>query len=283
MNKPIQADVVRAQVRELPSLPKAIHEVTLALNDDNLCLETFSRKLAIDPALVTRILRAANSPFYGMSGTIGSVQDAVRLVGLRTVGSILTTAAIVHTIAPPSCNGFRFREFWDHSLATAICSQELARACGTSPGVAFTAGLLHDIGQLALATYYPSEFGAAIAFSKEHDCPMYEAERSVLGITHCEVGAWIAEHWHFSADVLAAIGKHHGPPAPTGASADLTDIVHCADGIVYALDLGSADSALVPPLQASAWQRLQLPADAHLQIFARVESGFHDLRDALVG
>jgi putative nucleotidyltransferase with HDIG domain len=283
MTKSIQADVVRAQVRELPSLPKAIHEITLALHDDNLCLDSFTRKLAIDPALVTRILRSANSPFYGMSGTIGSIQDAVRLVGLRTVGAMLTTAAIVHTIAPPSCNGFKFRQFWDHSLATAICSQELARGCGVSPSISFTAGLLHDIGQLALATYYPTEFGTALAFSKENDCPMYEAERSVLGISHSEVGAWIAEHWHFSTDVVAAIRKHHDPLETSGAKSDLTDIVHCADGVVYALDLADADGALVPPLLPAAWERLQLSAEVHLQIFERVESSFHGLRDALVG
>jgi putative nucleotidyltransferase with HDIG domain len=282
MSTAIQAEVVMARVRELPSLPKAIHEITLALNDENLCLESFTRKVAIDPALVTRILRAANSPFYGMSGTIGSVQDAVRLIGLRTVGAMLTTAAIVHSIAPPSCNGFRFREFWDHSLATAICSQELARGCGASPSVAFTAGLLHDIGQLALATYYPRELGAALAYCQDDDCPMYEAERRMLGITHSEVGAWIATHWHFSDDVVAAIRQHHDPLAAGAPKADLADIVHCADGIVCALDIGGVENCIVPPLQPAAWERLQLSPDVYLQLFERVEAGFHGLRDALV-
>jgi len=197
----INDDEVRARVRELPALPKAVHEVALALNDENLRLDVFARKIAIDPAMVTKILRAANSPFYGMSGSISSVHDAIRLVGLRTVGALFTTAAIMHSIAPPSHEGFHFRDFWEHSLATAICSQELASGCGYSQNLAFTAGLLHDIGRLALATYYPRELASAIAFAQDRDCPLFEAERRILGIRHCEVGAWIAAHWHFSNEV----------------------------------------------------------------------------------
>jgi putative nucleotidyltransferase with HDIG domain len=283
MNTAINAEDVRARVRELPALPKAVHEIMQAINDENLALEAFARKIAIDPAMVTKILRAANSPFYGISGSIGSVHDAVRLIGLRTVGALLTTAAVMHSIAPPACEGFDFHGFWEHSLGTAICSQELARECESSQTLAFTAGLLHDIGRLALATYYPRELASAIAFAKERDCALHEAERCVLGIGHPEVGAWIAAHWHFADLVVEAIRQHHDPAGDHRATAlALADIVHSADGIAHALDLTRTAGDLVPPLQLAAWERLQLAPEFYLQLFERTEAGYEGLRDVLI-
>jgi putative nucleotidyltransferase with HDIG domain len=232
--------------------------------------------------MAAKILRAANSSFYGMCGTIGSVQDAVRLIGLRSVGALVTTAALLHSIAPPSCRGFDFRVFWEHSLATAICSRELARECGYSESVAFTAGLLHDIGRLALATYYPSEFASAIERAADRDCLLLDAETSLLGIGHAEVGASIATHWNFADVVSEAIRDHHAPAQDNYAGpVALADIVHTADGIVHALDLTHVANDLVPPLQLAAWTRLRLGADCFPGLFERTKAGFIGLRESL--
>ncbi len=283
MNTAIDCDDVRARVRELPALPRAVHEIILALNNEDLRVDALARKVAVDPALVTKILRAANSSFYGMSGRIASVQDAIRLVGLRTVSALFTTAAVMRSIAPPSCEGFDFQGFWEHSLGAAICSQELALGCAYPQTLAFTAGLIHDVGRLALAAYYPRELAASIAFAKDQDCLLVEAERRVLGIGHCEVGAWIAAHWHFSDEVIEAIGHHHEPVQTQGATAPtLADIVHTANGIVHALDLVHVAGGLVPRLQLGAWERLNLAPESYLPLFERTERAFHGLRDSLI-
>jgi putative nucleotidyltransferase with HDIG domain len=279
----IDSDDVRTRVRELPALPTAVHEVILALNDEDLPLDVLARKIAVDPALVTKILRAANSPFYGMSGRVGSVHDAVRLIGLRTVSALFTTAAVMRSIAPPSCEGFDFHCFWEHSLGTAICSQELALGCGYPQPLAFTAGLIHDVGRLALAAYYPRELASSIAFAKDRDCPEFEAEHTVLGVGHCEIGAWIAAHWNFSEEVIEAIRQHHEPGKTQSAKpATLADIVHTADGIVHALDLVHVAGGLVPRLQLGAWERLNLAPESYLSLFERTETSFYGLRDALI-
>jgi putative nucleotidyltransferase with HDIG domain len=282
MTQTISADDVRARVRELPELPQAVHEIRQALRDENLGLEAFAGKLTVDPAIVARILRAANSSFYGMSGCIRSVRDAVHLIGLRSVGSLVTTAALLHSLVPPKCRGFDFMAFWEHSLATAVCSQELARAAGQSEAVAFTAGLLHDIGRLALATYYPREFAMAIDYAREHDCLMLEAETRVLGIGHAQVGAWIAAHWNFAEPVSQAIAYHHTPPGNDfAAPATLADVVHTADGIVHALDLTQEHREMVPPLQLAAWARLRLGDTCFPALFERTQDGFDSLRACL--
>jgi putative nucleotidyltransferase with HDIG domain len=278
----ISVESVRARVLELPRIPAVVHEIASALQDDDIGLDALSKVVAFDPAMVAKVLRAANSPFYGMSGSISNIQDAVRLIGLRTVGTLLTTTAIMHSIAAPNCQGFNFQRFWEHSLATAICSQELARCNGYSQSTAFTAGLIHDIGRLALATYYPGELSAAIAYASGRDCSLVHAEHAVLGIGHPEVGGWIGRHWHFADMVIGAIERHHAPESHGGSSVHaLADIVHAADGIVHALDLTHLDAEQVPLLDPSSWVRLGIDSVRFPQIFERTQSGFEALRDSL--
>jgi putative nucleotidyltransferase with HDIG domain len=274
---------VQQRVQELPALAKAVQEVVRALNDDDLDLEAIARRIAVDPAMVSKILRAANSPFYGVSGHVGSVHHAVRLIGVRTAGTLVTAASIMRTVSAPSGAGFDFHRFWAHSLATAVCSQELARGCRYPATAAFLAGLLHDIGQVALATYYPQEFATAMLRSHERDCPLYQAEDEVLSLNHAQVGAWIAEHWHFTSDVSQAIGAHHIPGAASETGlATAADIVHVADGIVHALDLLAAPGELVPPLEVPAWQRLGIQPEGFQRVFERTVSTFEALRQALI-
>lgn len=286
MNATISSEDVRARVQALPMLPEVLQDLMFAVRDDDLHLDDFSRKLAVDPALTAKILRVANSAFYGMSGSIASVQDAARLIGLRTIKTLLMAKTAVSRLQRPSCNGFDFRRFWEQSLATAICAQELARKIGFSEGQAFTAGLIHDIGSLALASYYPNQYSALLAAARSRDCPVVEAERTELGTDHCQVGAWIAEHWRFADAVAAAIRAHHDPVGhgigESTGSTSLADIVHAADGIVHALDLHGSEDDLVPLLQLPSWERLGLAPDAYLVVFANTESTFREMRHAVL-
>ena len=283
MNAIIEAEDVKARVQELPPLPQVMREIVEALNDDDLSLDVVARRIAVDPALVAKILRVANSAFYGVSGSVGDVGDAVRLIGLRTVGIIVSAAGILQTIPPPSCAAFDFKRFWAHSIAVAICSQELASACGCSTTVAFAAGLLHDIGQLALATHYPLELTAATHLARDRDCPRYEAEKDILGFDHGEVGAWLAAHWRLTDSVCEAIRRHHDPGGEDcAAPATLTDIVHAADGIVHALDLLRLPHEQVPRLQLCAWQRLPLGPESFLRVFQRTVHSFDAMCRALL-
>jgi len=278
----IDPDDVRERVQDLPKLPQAVEEIACALVDENLRLDDFAHKIAIDPAIVARILRAANSPFYGMSGSIDNVHDAVRLIGLRTIATLLTAASVLRATAPLKCEGFDFQCFWEHSLATAICAQEVAHAAGQSQSVAFTAGLVHDIGKLVLATYYPQECGAAMRLTVARDCEMHDAEVASLGIGHAEVGGWIAQHWNFAESVCEAIRHHHGPPEGAGLQVSAVDVVHAADGIVHALDLVRDKAETVPRLQLSSWERLHLDAVRFEDLARRTEDGYAAICHALM-
>ncbi len=272
MTMQVNSNELRQRVRDLAAMPQVVHEVLAAMRDAGVSIDAVAARVGHDPALVARTLRVANSPFYGLAGRIGSIRDALRVVGLRRLGTVLMAASVSDCFPPPACRGFVFKSFWGHSFATAICAQALAAACHLDEGSAFTAGLLHDIGRLVLATYYPRQLEAAIADAQLRDVAPLDGERAVLALDHCEVGAWVAAHWHFADVVVDAIGHHHEPPPRDAAAAPtLGDLIHVADGIAHALDLTREPDEMVPPMALGAWTRLGLQPEAFLTVFTHTE------------
>ncbi len=140
---------------------------------------------------------------------------------------------------------------------------------------AIVTALLHDVGRLVVDSHYPLEAAQAIAWAEEHDMPHSEAEHTLLGIDHTELGEWVCRHWRFSSDVVEAIAGHHRPP-PAGP-VSLIDVVHVADAITHALDIAGAATEAVPGVNPMAWARLNLHEDDLPALLASIESEFNDL------
>lgn len=272
--RPDAATVAR-KVRDLPALPNALAEVLSALRQDNLHIARCAALIEHDQALCGRTLRLANSPFYGMSGRVGTMRDAIQLLGLGTVATLMSTALLSTGFDPGRCAGFDYRCFLRHSFAVSVAARELARAGGEDEHEAGLAGLLHDVGQLALATYFPAELSAALALARSADCEVAAAERGLLNLDHAEVGAIVARHWCFPAAMALAIGQHHivERAGLAGGTSVLSDTVHVADVIAHALNVTHESDAQVPPVSLQAWHRLGLSRLPMAAIFAAVESG----------
>ncbi|MBI3368004.1 MAG: HDOD domain-containing protein [Burkholderiales bacterium] len=150
------------------------------------------------------------------------------------------------------------------------------------PELAFTAGLLHDIGLLALATYFPDELSAALAHSRAEDRSLDQVERPLLGCAHAEIGAAIVSHWRLPAELCDAVRHHHGPPAaPGNAPSTLADVVHVADAVAHGLDLVGVPDEAVPETLLPSWNRLALAAAPWQRIFSHTEEGVELLCEAL--
>jgi putative nucleotidyltransferase with HDIG domain len=269
---------LRRRVTALPALPQAALEALAALRDDELDAEHCAEPITRDPALAGRTLRLANSAFYGVPGRVGSVQDAVRMLGRRTLDTLITAATLSSQFQAAQAPGFAFDEFWRHALGTAIAARALAREAQLDADVAFTAGLLHDIGRLALATYYPAELAHAVAQAAEHDEPLCAVEWRLLGVDHADLGALIAAQWQLPPAVVQAIRAHHGLGADARGGPSLAQVVHLADAVTHALDLSQSAGEMVPELSPSAWQP---PAEQLLAVFDETERSVHTLCEAL--
>lgn len=273
---------LRERVNSLPVLPQAVIEALRILRIDGASADDCAERISHDQALAACTLRLANSAFYGMAGRVATIRQAHDVLGRRTLGALLATAAVSTQFSPGSGSGFDFESFWRQALGTAVAAQGLAIETGADDEQAFIAGLLHDIGRLALATYFAESLAAAVALARSQDLPLLLAERQLLGVDHAEVGALIASHWHFPAAVVAAI-LDHPAPGRDGAhpAALLTALVHVANAIVHALDLDGAEDEAVPVLSAAAWDQLGLSPAQVLRVFERIETGVEALSQAL--
>jgi len=267
------------KLRELPSLPQVIIDLQAAMSREDVSIDAIAETVSLDQALAAKALRVANCSFYGVPGRVVSIRQAIGMLGLRSVSTVLTIAAVSQSIPRPSCPGFEMERYWRHSVAVALCARNIARTLRLDADVAFTAGLLHDLGRLALASQLPASLAEALRLRDELDCTMLEAERATLGTDHAVLGSQVAARWHFGPAIVDAIRLHHEPPASSQAT--MMDVIHIADGMAHALDLAGDPSEMVPPLDPAAWNRTGLTEGQMLLILEGTETEVDGLCEAL--
>ena len=261
----------------LPSLPEVVNYLIRALNDEAANLETLAQHINSDPAIVARLLAAANSASSGTSKRVGSVSQAFMLLGADRIANIVLASALIYRYDTHT-SGFNARLLWQHSLGVATCARVLAEQTGIDPELAFTSGLLHDIGQLLMYTASPTHFLQALDRHLNEDIPLFIAERAVFGYDHCDAGRVLASTWKLPTDIIDAIGAHH---EPDGFSSEIGNLIHIGECMSHALDLGEIPSNRVPDLSELACANLGLSWPKFANHFAEIEARFDDFRVSL--
>jgi putative nucleotidyltransferase with HDIG domain len=225
-----------ANVKNLPPVPHAALKLVSLLDQPGVSNSEVVQALRCDNVLTAKLLRACNSPYFGLAEPVSSVDQAVFVLGHQQILHIVLTLAFGSTMVVP-LPGYAVEasELWRHSLITAIAGETIANDLvdlNVDPPVAFTVGLLHDIGKLVLGQTLTPEVQAEIRARVEHgQQSRSEAEKAVLGTDHSEVGALLLQNWHLSDDVVEAVAHHHQPvlkPRPR-----LSVVTHLANGIAH--------------------------------------------------
>lgn len=271
-----------AWASDLPALPAALLDLLALVGSEDVDIDELCARISVDMALTAKVLRLANSAFYGGRGAVTSVDAAMARVGLRMVKGIVGAAAASSTIKPPVCRGFDFIAFWRHGVATATAAQMLAFSVGADPSTAFTSGLLYRIGQLVLAAQVPVEFAETIAHRVANGGDALLIERAVLGVDHAVVGARIATHWRLPAAIVEALSQQDGPLA-RGQTPTLGQIASAADRLIEAFETGTdpavagagiaADAWAVAGAQAAFWPRTALDASRQAEAISSALTG----------
>jgi putative nucleotidyltransferase with HDIG domain len=261
----------------LPSLPEVVAYLIRALDDENANLETLADQVNSDPAIVARLLAAANSVSSGLSKRVHSAGQALLLLGADRVANIVLASSLIYRY-DERASGFSAALFWRHSLGVAICARALAEQTGIKPEPAFIGGLLHDIGRLLMHTASPGHVLEVLDRRQRDDAPLVAAERAVFGYDHCEAGRVLASAWELPPDIADAIAAHH---EPDGASREVCDLVHIGECLSHALDLGEIAPNRVPDLSELACARLGLSWPKFASRFAEIEARFDNFRLAL--
>lgn len=252
-------------LQRLPPFPQAAARALEELGSDSVDFTRIDHVIGSDPILTARILRIANSPFYGLPGKIAAIRDACMLTGTPTLRNLIVASVAMSQFQRAKTSNTDRGAFWRHSAQCAAFAAELATVTRQPRDAAFTAGLLHDIGKLALDALVPDDYARV----HEHGGTL-DAETSVLGITHAEIGARVAQLWRLPPSIRDAIAGHHAPePA---ARATLADVVHAADVLTHAVSDGQDGTAAWSRVNAETCMRLNLGADEREALFARGKS-----------
>jgi putative nucleotidyltransferase with HDIG domain len=273
------AEVI-ARVRDLPSLPVIVMELLDTIGKDDIDIRTLADKVSHDQALTAKTLRLANSSFYGLPRKVTTIAQAISVLGFQSVRTLITAAAVTGSFTAPPGSSFDFSSFWRHALGTAVAARSLARHAHVNVEFAFTAGLLHDLGRLVLVTCYPERYDEALAWRREQDSLILEAERHVLGTDHTVVGGALAEHWKFPSVIQKAVMCHHEPDAKDAGV--LAAVIHVADAISHGLDLSADPADAVPPVSDQTWAGLALPSARLREILEEALVQFEEANQVLV-
>jgi putative nucleotidyltransferase with HDIG domain len=269
-------DLVRGAVR-LFALPKPYRELRRLQQNGEASSASISHALKNDPALCAQVLKIANSSLYGLKSKIDTISRAVTIIGQDAVLNLVLATTSIQMFSRYKLPTFDIQKYWEHSIRTAILSQELAKTCNVLQTESyFVAGLLHDIGTMVIAVKLP-ELSRALYMRLPDDLsPKYEIEYQSLGFTHADVAGELFSLWTFPDHLIDAVKNHHAPEQAeiSPLSAALVQIA-CA----YSQMDDKASQDLIGPL---AWQITNLDRAMVETISSDLEMVYQDTVHGLV-
>lgn len=255
----IKLEHVLKRVQALPPLPTSALRVIALTKNPATTVKELESVIGQDPSLTAGILRQANSAYYGYARRISSLQEAIVMLGFQVTQG-LAMASAVAPLLKTNLVGYEIEQegLWKHSMLTAMTAKRLCQHQKFPYGdVAFTAGLLHDIGKLVISIYVQEVGDFLVEKVKEAKLSYFELEEKVIGYNHATVGGFLARTWFLPEDLVSAISYHHSPSlAPSYP--ELTCVVHVANGLASLLGIGGGVDSLLNPIQQEALDRLSL-------------------------
>jgi putative nucleotidyltransferase with HDIG domain len=231
-------------IDDIPTLPAVAMEVNKLLEDYNTSIKQLSNTIEKDQSIVFKLLKLANSAFFGLRSKVSNVPHAITLLGFNTVRNAVISISLIDAFAGKKLvEGFDIKKFWTHSVAVAVTSKHLAERTGLkSTDQSFVGGLLHDMGKIVLASYFHDLIEEIWSLTKENNLTFYHAEKEKGIVDHAKIGGYLAEKWRLPECLSDSTKYHHMDRK--GCDPELQMIVHTADTVINAWhpETGSACS-----------------------------------------
>jgi len=250
---------ILGRIGSLPALPTLYMNLLEVLNRPNVQVDEIARIISQDIGMSTKVLQLVNSTMFGISRHVTTLQTAVTLLGVNFISSLVLTAEVFRAYDHGAGeSGQWMAALQKHSLLVADIAASLA-SDGRQAESAYIAGMLHDVGRLALMDGLPTEFREMCAEARERAVPLQEVEMERLGVTHTQVGAYLLRLWHLPEAVVEAVAFHHRPSAIGSAAPMIPLAVHVADALAHevAPEL-SVGQCVAPQLDVECLERMDL-------------------------
>ncbi len=241
---------------ELPAAPTIITQLTSLLNKEDIGSHELAEVAQTDQAFTAKILKLVNSPFYGFSREVYSVEEAITMIGLEAVHHLLLTMSFLN-IFKTDKNIFNINEFWLHSLSVGIIAKELIKnETKEIKNAAYLSGILHDVGRLIYYQVDPKKYAAFY----DHGASVIDLEKETkwFQLNHQQIGSLLGEKWNFPNNIVSTIKFHHSPDEYKGNDIILVHAVHIGDIISHGLNIGNSGITYVTKFSKISWNALQL-------------------------
>jgi HD-like signal output (HDOD) protein len=251
-------DRILRSVADLPPMPQTIFKVREIIADPSSTMKELAQILETDQAMATKVLKLANSAYYGLIGKVSSIQHASVVLGQKTVGELMTMVA-TSSLLGKTLEGYGLDsgDLWRHSLGVAFGSKIISNK--KNPALAndaFTAGLIHDAGKIILDKYVLERQEAFQEFMANGQQSFLAAEKEILGFDHSQIVSEVCKSWNVPETLARAIGHHHYPSQSEGD--ELAYVVHTADAIAMMTGLGLGIDGMSYEMDDKALESLDL-------------------------
>jgi putative nucleotidyltransferase with HDIG domain len=250
-----------SHIGSLPSLPSLYIKLVEELKTEEASIQKIGGIIIEDLGLATKILKLANSSFFGRPQNISDPIKAVSFLGLDLVQAIVLMSSTLDSFRGVKVKGFSIEGLWEHAMATAVLAKTICRHAGMDHNAietAFMGGLLHDIGKLLIAAHLPERFSVILQHQNKHTIPMSEAEAAIIGTTHAAMGGYLLGLWGLPNPIIEAAAFHHTPASKNGNGLSPLVIVHVANAFANAGHRLCASSSEIEGIDYDLLERAHL-------------------------
>lgn len=260
---------------QIPSLPALFNEINEAVEDPESSFTEIARIISGDTALSGRLLRIVNSSFFGFPQQVETITHAVTIVGTAQLRDLVLATTIISRFQGLPRDLINMESFWKHNIACGLAARTIA-VYRREPNAErfYVNGMLHDLGRLVLCLSMPEKVAEMFGRGANGEL-MRDAEMELLGFDHAEVGGELLKKWKLPKRVEDAVRYHHQPTTAREYPLEAA-ILHVADVIAHAMQLGCSGERHVPPLDAQAWDKIELPSNIMASVIDQVDRQFEE-------
>lgn len=247
------------KIKNLPTLPDIVHKIVALVKDENTSARDLCRLISYDQAISLRLLKVANSAYYGFLRDIATVQHSIVILGFNEVKRLSLGIAMFNFMKGASnATSLIMEEFWKHSLGCSLAAGIICKKVGVKSDIASTASLLHDLGKLVLDNLFSREYKIVLEKAKAEEASMVDVEKEILGFGHTDVGLWLSSSWKLPPSLILPIAYHHQVDEVDQENILQVSIVHLADILCKKANIGSSGDNSIPCFQKNAKESLQI-------------------------
>ena len=237
-------------IDNLPSFPAVVSRLIKVVNSPESSADDAAGLIEKDPALTSKMLRLANSAFYGIPRSISSVSSAVVILGFNTIRSLVLSASVMKLFSGSQKQAVDKERFWKHSIVSAMAAKIIVRhfinVRMMDPESAFCSGILHDIGKLIFNEFMNDEYVEVRNYAEKNGVPLLDAENKILGINHAEICKVVSDKWSLPLDLEYSLVYHHNPGAADKLH-ELIATIHFADILAHEIGASLWDDEPLSP------------------------------------